>query len=127
MSNGRRSRAVVGRSPEQSEMDANEYQRLALRTEAPGREPRERLLNAALGLCGEAGEFADSLKKVEFHAHPLDLDELRKELGDVLWYAALACDALGLRMGDLMAENIEKLRRRYPEGFSSARSIQRAE
>jgi NTP pyrophosphatase (non-canonical NTP hydrolase) len=108
-------------------MDANEYQRLALRTEAPGREQRERLLNAALGLCGEAGEFADSLKKWEFHSHPLDVAELKKELGDVLWYAALACDALGLSMGDVMAANIEKLRRRYPDGFSSERSLQRSE
>jgi NTP pyrophosphatase (non-canonical NTP hydrolase) len=108
-------------------MDADEYQRLALRTEAPGRAQRERLLNAALGLCGEAGEFADSLKKAEFHAHPLDLGELRKELGDVLWYAALACDALGLSLGNVMAENIDKLRRRYPDGFSSERSLQRSE
>ncbi len=108
-------------------MDPNEYQRLAMRTEAPGREQRERLLNAALGLCGEAGEFADSLKKWAFHAHSLNEDELKKELGDVLWYAALACDALGLQLGDVMAENIEKLRRRYPEGFSSERSIRRTE
>jgi NTP pyrophosphatase (non-canonical NTP hydrolase) len=108
-------------------MDADEYQRLALRTEAPGRPRRERLLNAALGLCGEAGEFADSLKKAEFHAHPLDEAELRKELGDVLWYVALACDSLGLQLGEVMEANIEKLRRRYPEGFSSERSRNRAE
>lgn len=108
-------------------MDANEFQRLALRTEAPGRPQRERLLNAALGLCGESGEFADSLKKWGYHQHPLDVDALRKELGDVLWYAALACDALGLQLADVMAENIEKLRRRYPEGFSGERSLNRAE
>jgi NTP pyrophosphatase (non-canonical NTP hydrolase) len=108
-------------------MDANEYQRLALRTEAPGREQRDRLLNAALGLCGEAGEFGDSVKKFAFHAHTLDEAALRKELGDVLWYAALACDALGLELGEVMAENIAKLRRRYPDGFSSERSINRAE
>jgi len=107
-------------------MDANEYQRLALRTEAPDRERRERLLNAALGLCGEAGEFGDTLKKHVYHAHLLDEAALRKELGDVLWYAALACDALGVQLGDVMAENIEKLRRRYPEGFSSDRSINRS-
>lgn len=106
-------------------MDANEYQLLALRTEAPGRSRRERLLNAALGLCGEAGEFADTLKKAEFHGHMLDEAELYKELGDVLWYAALACDALGVSMGEVMTQNIEKLRRRYPEGFSSERSIHR--
>jgi NTP pyrophosphatase (non-canonical NTP hydrolase) len=108
-------------------MDADEYQRLALRTEAPGRERRERLLNAALGLCGEAGEFADALKKHAFHAHALDEAALCKELGDVLWYAALACDALGLRLGDVMAENVEKLRRRYPDGFSAERSVNRTE
>jgi NTP pyrophosphatase (non-canonical NTP hydrolase) len=106
-------------------MDADEYQSLALRTEAPGRERRERLLNAALGLCGEAGEFADTLKKSEFHGHALDEAELRKELGDVLWYVALACDALGVGMGEVMAQNIEKLRRRYPNGFSQERSIHR--
>lgn len=108
-------------------MHADEYQTLALRTEAPGRSPRERLLNAALGLCGEAGEFADTLKKAEFHGHTLDSAELRKELGDVLWYAALACDALGIGMGEVMAQNIAKLRQRYPQGFSSERSINREE
>jgi NTP pyrophosphatase (non-canonical NTP hydrolase) len=108
-------------------MDADEYQALALRTETAGRERRERLLNAALGLCGEAGEFADTLKKAEFHGHALDEVELRKELGDVLWYVALACDALGAGMGEVMAQNIEKLRRRYPEGFSPERSVNREE
>ncbi|MEI8164890.1 MAG: nucleoside triphosphate pyrophosphohydrolase family protein [Chloroflexales bacterium] len=108
-------------------MDANEYQRLALRTEAPGRDRTDRLLNAALGLCGEAGEFADALKKAHFHAHPLDEAALRNELGDVLWYAALACDALGVPLGAVMADNLAKLRRRYPEGFSTERSLNRAE
>jgi NTP pyrophosphatase (non-canonical NTP hydrolase) len=108
-------------------MDANEYQTLAMRTETPGRERRTRLINAALGLCGEAGEFADALKKAEFHGHTLDEAELQKELGDVLWYAALACDALGVSMGEVMAQNIEKLRARYPHGFSHERSKNREE
>jgi NTP pyrophosphatase (non-canonical NTP hydrolase) len=106
-------------------MDADTYQQLALRTETPGRTTPERLLNAALGLCGEAGEFADSLKKAHFHGHTLDREHLRKELGDVLWYVALACDALDLQLSEVMEENIEKLRRRYPDGFSSERSQQR--
>ncbi|MFQ3663059.1 MAG: nucleoside triphosphate pyrophosphohydrolase family protein [Chloroflexaceae bacterium] len=106
-------------------MDANEYQRLALHTEASGRDQHARLLNAALGLTGEAGEFSEALKKHLFHDHPLDERALRAELGDVLWYVALACDALGMRLGDVMRENVEKLRRRYPHGFSSARSLQR--
>ncbi len=107
-------------------MDANTYQQLALRTEAPGRESHERLLNAALGLCGEAGEFADTLKKHLFHGHPLDATALSKELGDVLWYVALACDTLDLPLSEVMEANIAKLRQRYPEGFSSERSRNRS-
>ncbi|MDW8405123.1 nucleoside triphosphate pyrophosphohydrolase family protein [Chloroflexus sp.] len=108
-------------------MHADEYQRLAMRTLAAGLSLRERLANAALGLNGEAGEFADTVKKHLFHGHPLDRDALIKELGDVLWYVALACDTLDISLGAVMAANIEKLRRRYPEGFSSERSQQRSE
>ena len=108
-------------------MDANDYQRLALRTATPGQSQRDRLIVAALGLAGESGEFVDAIKKWGYHQHPLDEAELRKELGDVLWYVALACDALGLQLGDVMAENIEKLRRRYPDGFSGERSLNREE
>lgn len=108
-------------------MNANEYQRLAMRTADPTQSRERRLLNAALGMCGEAGEFADSIKKGEFHDHPLDLPELEKELGDVLWYIAQACEALGLDMNAVMTTNIEKLRRRYPAGFSSERSRNREE
>ncbi|PDV96666.1 nucleoside triphosphate pyrophosphohydrolase family protein [Candidatus Chloroploca asiatica] len=108
-------------------MEANDYQRLALRTEAPGRERDDRLLNAALGLSGEAGEVADTLKKWAFHGHPLDEAALRNELGDVLWYVALAADALGLTLEEIMEANIAKLRRRYPEGFSRERSLERSE
>jgi NTP pyrophosphatase (non-canonical NTP hydrolase) len=106
-------------------MHANDYQKLAMRTADPAQSRERRLLNAALGLCGEAGEFADAIKKHEFHNHALDLAELEKELGDVLWYVAQACEALGLQMNNVMSTNIEKLRKRYPEGFSSERSIHR--
>ncbi|MCU0495702.1 MAG: nucleoside triphosphate pyrophosphohydrolase family protein [Chloroflexaceae bacterium] len=108
-------------------MHANDYQQAALRTATPGQEASERLLAAALGLCGEAGEFADSLKKARFQGHPLDTAHLAEELGDLLWYAALACDALNLNIAEVMEQNIAKLQRRYPEGFSSERSQQREE
>lgn len=108
-------------------MNADDYQRLAMRTLATGLSSQERLANAALGLNGEAGEVADTVKKHLFHGHPLDRDALIKELGDVLWYVALACDTLDISLGAVMAANIEKLRRRYPEGFSSERSQQRSE
>lgn len=108
-------------------MDADQYQQLALRTLAAGLDERQRLTNAALGLSGESGEFADTVKKHLFHGHPLETLELKKELGDVLWYVALACDSLGLSLADVMQTNIEKLRRRYPAGFSADQSLQREE
>lgn len=85
------------------------------------------LLNGALGLPGEAGEVADLVKKHFFHGHVLDRDDLIKELGDVCWYLALICTAIGVSLEYVMGQNIEKLKRRYPEGFSESASINRTE
>lgn len=106
-------------------MDADEYQHLALRTEARDRARNERLLNAALGLAGESGEVCDLLKKHLMQGHALDETKLAEELGDLLWYVALACDTLELPLGVVMERNVAKLRRRYPDGFSSERSVNR--
>ena len=105
-------------------MNLDEYQRLALRT-ARDLPANERLLNAALGLAGEAGEFADSVKKIRFHGHESDPDELIKELGDLLWYTALAAHALGVPLAQVAERNITKLRGRYPAGFSEPASRER--
>ena len=107
-------------------MTLDDYQRLAARTMGP-RTRDQQLANMALGLAGEAGEVADTLKKHLFHAHPLDSAALAKELGDCLWYIAGAASALDLSLGDIAAGNVEKLRRRYPEGFSEERSLNRVE
>lgn len=111
-------------------MDAYLYQALARRTliDGPDHEytPEEIMLVwNALGLAGEAGEVADLCKKSVFHRHPLDRDKLIKELGDVLWYVAALCTKLDVNMADVMHANIEKLNARYPDGYSSARSINR--
>lgn len=105
----------------------DEYQKQALRTAAPASlaSYESMLLNAALGLAGEAGELADHVKKYIFHGHPTDREYIAKELGDLLWYIALACNALGLSMEAVMSQNIDKLRRRYPNGFSTERSLNR--
>jgi NTP pyrophosphatase (non-canonical NTP hydrolase) len=109
------------------DVDANVYQRLAMRTANPALDVSQQLLNGALGLCGEAGEVADTLKKSLFQGHELDRDVVLKELGDVLWYVAQLCEALGLNMATVMESNVEKLRRRYPGGFSSADSVSRVD
>lgn len=108
-------------------MKMDEYQQLALRT-AGHRESKEKVLTyTALGLNGESGEVAEIIKKAFYHGHPLDKEALRRELGDVLWYLAVMADGLGLSLECIARENIEKLRARYPEGFSSAHSLHRPE
>jgi NTP pyrophosphatase (non-canonical NTP hydrolase) len=103
----------------------SEYQSLAGRTAGAGGNGERRLIVAALGLAGEAGEFANLVKKLSAHGHPITAEELADELGDVLWYLAEAASATGMDLGSIAQQNVEKLRRRYPDGFSQERSIQR--
>lgn len=101
----------------------NEYQELCSRTC-----PNSNGVNMTLGLCGEAGEVADIVKKIEFHGHPFDdktIGKLKLELGDVLWYVAMLASHLGFSLSDVAVANQEKLLRRYPDGFSSSDSINR--
>jgi NTP pyrophosphatase (non-canonical NTP hydrolase) len=70
------------------------------------------------GLAGEAGEVCDLLKKVHGHGKPYDGDQLKKELGDVLWYLANLADAHGFTLSEVAQANVDKLRARYPVGFS---------
>ena len=81
----------------------------------------------ALGLAGEAGETADMLKKHLFHGKPLNHDDVVKELGDVLWYVAGMATAIGISLDDVAQRNVDKLRARYPDGFSAEASAQRAD
>lgn len=104
-------------------LTGDEYQMRAIRTMAPETD----LMNVALGLAGEAGEFCDQIKKHVYHKHDLDHDHLIKELGDQLWYIAAGCKLLNVRLSDVMAQNINKLNRRYPDGFSSESSRNREE
>ena len=109
------------------DMTPNEYQRLALFYEFGMDKSYPRIFNAMLGLTGEAGECADLVKKCAFQGHELDKEHLAKELGDVLWYVSLAADAVGMKLGDVMALNLKKLKARYPEGFDAEKSRHRAE
>ena len=103
----------------------NEYQQLAARTAGAGGDGERRLMVAALGLAGEAGEFANLVKKLTAHGHNIPLETLADELGDALWYVAEAATACGLSLGDIAQGNIRKLQERYPEGFAQDRSINR--
>ena len=103
-------------------MNINEYQKLAMTTLNPDLSKRDVLINSVMGLCGESGEAIDIVKKWLAHGHDLDKDHLAKELGDIAWYLAEAATALDMELEDILAANIEKLKKRYPEGFSAERS-----
>jgi NTP pyrophosphatase (non-canonical NTP hydrolase) len=110
-------------------MESCEYMAEVVRTSAvPGDESFISQLDlGALGLAGEAGEVVDIIKKFLYAGRPLDEGRLVEGLGDVLWYAALICHAVGTSIGEVMAANVEKLRRRYPDGFAPDRSVHRSE
>ena len=109
-------------------MSFSQYQAAAVNTLAGDLDEELNLAVLGLGLTGEAGEVADIIKKIVGHKHPLDADtekKLLKELGDVLWYIATLCESLGFNLYSVAEENIAKLKARYPEGFSTERSINR--
>ena len=109
------------------DMTIHEYQQLAMTTLNPELSEKDVLINGVMGLCGESGEAIDIVKKWLAQGHELDKEKLAKELGDICWYLAETATALGLSLEDIMAANIEKLRRRYPEGFDTQKSINRTE
>ena len=113
-------------------MDAKEYQKLAARTLIDRPDfviPDQEIMAVwdVIGLVGEAGEVADLIKKGVFHRHGLDLPKIEEELGDILWYIAALCTTLGLDMSQIMQANIEKLKVRYPNGYSSEGSLRRVD
>ncbi len=108
-------------------MTINEYQQLAMKTLNPQLSEKDVLINGVMGLCGESGEAIDIVKKWLAQGHELDKDKLKKELGDICWYLAETATALGCDLEEIMAANIEKLKKRYPEGFDTDRSVNRTE
>lgn len=106
-------------------MTINEYQRLAMKTLNPELVKKDVLINGVMGLCGESGEAIDIVKKWLAQGHELDREKLAKELGDIAWYLAETAYALEIPLEEVFRGNIEKLAKRYPEGFSAQRSLER--
>ena len=104
----------------------NEYQELAMKTLNRKLDKKDILINSVMGLCGESGEAVDIVKKHLFHGHELDREHLVKELGDIAWYLAEAATALDNSLEEVIEANIEKLKKRFPEGFDEERSKLRA-
>lgn len=85
------------------------------------------LLHATLGISGEAGELLDAVKKTFIYNKPLDVVNAKEELGDLLWYIALACRTLNVTFEEIMQMNIDKLSKRYPEKYTDIDAIARAD
>ena len=108
-------------------MQLNEYQKLAMTTLNKELSQKDVLINSVMGLCGESGEAIDIVKKWLAQGHELDKEHLAKELGDIAWYLAEAATALDMSREDICQANIDKLKKRYPHGFDSQRSLTREE
>lgn len=102
-------------------MDADLYQQAALRTAGD----HDLELYASLGLAGEAGEVANLTKKYRYHGHPYAPEKFLDELSDCAWYIAVLSHAHGYKLSEVFQFNIDKLKKRYPEGFSMEKSINR--
>lgn len=119
--------------------ELNDYQEKALRTWNTNKDYDFRVTNAALGACGEAGEVADMVKKAIYHGHGFTAGrtgehhkmvsqyELAKELGDILYYLSVLSHELGYSLKEIAEINIDKLAKRYPDGFSVENSINRVD
>lgn len=105
-------------------MDFNEYQQKALRT-AKRITFNLDLTHAAYGLAGEAGEFIDSVKKNQIYGQEINRENLLEEIGDILWYAALAAEVLGCDLNEIASQNISKLQARYPEKYTDLLAAER--
>jgi len=106
-------------------MTINEYQKLAMTTLNPELDKKDVLINGVMGLCGESGEVIDIVKKHLAQGHELDKEKIIKELGDVAWYMAEIATVLDVKLEEVFVQNIEKLKKRYPEGFSVEKSVNR--
>lgn len=98
-------------------MNFNQFQKECKRTANPNLTYSQAAMNWALGIAGEAGEYCELIKKSEFHGKMLDKEDAKKELGDVLYYVAMAATNLNIDLESVAEENVRKLRARYPDGF----------
>ena len=101
-------------------MNLNDYQQLALRTASP-KDKKNEVFHLLLGLVGEAGEIAEKAKKIvrdqESDFSKLDVEDLKKELGDILWYIAVLSDHFDLALDEVGQGNIDKLASRLERGM----------
>ena len=110
---------------EKVKMNLKEFQEKSKRTINEELSKEQQLTNMIFGIIGEVGELTDIIKKNKFQGHDLDKDKLTEEIGDVMFYVANLCNVLDFELEELIAKNVLKLIKRYPNGFEKERSINR--
>ena len=106
-------------------MDIREFQRVSTRTLNKELSKEQQVSNMIFGANGELGEVTDILKKFLFQGHKLDKQHLAEEIGDTLFYIVNLCTIYNLDVEDILQGNVDKLKKRFPEGFDAERSINR--
>lgn len=107
-----------------TEMTFKNYQELAKRTINTDLTENKKLAHALYGLSSETGEISGIFQK-ELQGHEVRRDDLEGEIGDLLWFTAELCTVFGFDMGEIAQGNIDKLKKRYPDGFDEDRSVNR--
>ena len=105
----------------------DKYTELAMRTAKDMGTEQMNLIHAALGISSDAGELVDAIKKHVIYRKPLDMENVLEEIGDCLWFLALAANTLGVPLSMIAMNNIGKLAKRYPEKYSDEAAIARAD
>ena len=107
-------------------MTLNEYQNAAARTMDYTHSDAWKERHALLEMCSELGEIQSVYQK-HMQGHPFDKDNLIEEIGDLLWGICELCTVNNIWLDDVAVANIVKLKKRYPNGFSSERSLNRGD
>ena len=84
-------------------------------------------IHCCMGIAGETGEVIDLIKKSVFYGKELDKDKVAEEIGDIMFYIVNLATSLNISMSDILDTNINKLIKRYPNGFSKEDAIKRAD
>ncbi len=100
-------------------LSLREYQKL-VKTTAKGdyQNRNDEIANWGLGVAGEAGDLAGCIKKTIYH-HNDQIAGIRENVGDTMWYLGMICNFYGWDFEEILAENIQKLKKRYTKGFST--------
>ena len=106
-------------------MDLQTYKIIRKSTEINLDNRDQKIAMLCMGLAGEAGEMVDYFKKVLFHNHPFDKEKCINEMGDMMWYFVGLIDLFNLDISEILQNNIDKLQKRYPNGWNLENSLKR--